>query len=524
MAAAAEWTSTPTRDREWRSRGVVSWVAASLVFGGVLARLWPRQALWLDEAQSVAIASLSLGEIPGALRQDGAPPLYYIVLHVWIGLFGDGDVAVRSLSMVCSLVTLTLLVVVADRWAGRRVAGAVAVLAATNPFVIRYATETRMYSMVMLEVVVGLIVLDACLRHSNAVRIAVLGVATALLLYTHYWSMYLVAVVAAVLACAAVRRSTWSARSALAGIGVGVVLWLPWMPTLLFQSRHTSTPWASPAGPFSLGAVFDVGIRNSGSLPVALAVVTATLLALGVWRGAALAGRALTVRWLGAVIVGTLLAALLGSSLSDSAYAPRYTAVVVPLSIIVTAAGAVSLRTVRMFVVLTVAGLVGLVLAVDEAGTPRTRSSAFVAPLRQAFAAGDVLVYCPDQLGPAADRLVTRAGLGGGQELVFPPGRGPDRVNWIDYASRHALAQPQPFAAALDAAAGGSTIWLVWSDSYPPTQAACRGLLAALRRDRPAGCELVADDPALADHGTLWRFEPAEAADRRSVEDRGCPA
>ena len=53
-----------------------------------------------------------------ALRHDGAPPLYYALLHVWTAVFGSGDWAVRSLSGVCMIGAA-----VALWFVGRRVAG-----------------------------------------------------------------------------------------------------------------------------------------------------------------------------------------------------------------------------------------------------------------------------------------------------------------------------------------------------------------------------------------------------------------
>src|SRR5690606_23311503 len=86
---------------------------------GVLLRLWPRTALWLDEAQSVAIARVPLRDLPATLQTDGAPPLYYAVLHVWMQLFGSGDWAVRSLSVLASLATIPVIGVAARRYGGR---------------------------------------------------------------------------------------------------------------------------------------------------------------------------------------------------------------------------------------------------------------------------------------------------------------------------------------------------------------------------------------------------------------------
>src|SRR6476619_6902392 len=58
---------------------------------------------WIDEGISVGIASHGFGQIPGALGQDGSPPLYYLLLHGWIQLVGTGEPATRSLSLLFAL-------------------------------------------------------------------------------------------------------------------------------------------------------------------------------------------------------------------------------------------------------------------------------------------------------------------------------------------------------------------------------------------------------------------------------------
>ncbi len=51
-------------------------VACAVVIAGVVGRFLAPGGLWLDEALSVNIAKLPLGQLPGALVQDGSPPLY----------------------------------------------------------------------------------------------------------------------------------------------------------------------------------------------------------------------------------------------------------------------------------------------------------------------------------------------------------------------------------------------------------------------------------------------------------------
>src|SRR5207302_3096160 len=97
-ARAAALTTAPApvgRHARTLTLGVVAVVTV-----GVALRFTTSSHLWLDEALTVNIARLPLARIPDALRHDGSPPLYYMLLHVWIAVFGAGDVAVRALSAV----------------------------------------------------------------------------------------------------------------------------------------------------------------------------------------------------------------------------------------------------------------------------------------------------------------------------------------------------------------------------------------------------------------------------------------
>ncbi|HEY6417157.1 MAG TPA: glycosyltransferase family 39 protein, partial [Acidimicrobiales bacterium] len=105
-----------------RSTRLPPWTASAalvaIVAAGVALRFVQRSPLWLDEALSVNIAQLPLGDLFEALRHDGHPPFYYLLLHYWMDVVGDGDAAVRALSGIFSVASLPLVWV-----AGRRLAG-----------------------------------------------------------------------------------------------------------------------------------------------------------------------------------------------------------------------------------------------------------------------------------------------------------------------------------------------------------------------------------------------------------------
>jgi hypothetical protein len=202
---------------------------------------------WIDEAIAVGIASHDAADIPRLLLQDGSPPLYYLLLHGWMTLVGDGEAATRSLSLLFAAAAVP-----AAWWAGGRRAAAIV---AVCPVLTYYAQEARMYTLVA---VLSVVATAAFIRR----RPVILVVALILLLYTHTWGVFLFAG----FAVAALRRG------GLAPLGVVAVLYLPWVPSLVFQAHHTGAPWSvSPSLLFLVPAAAAVAWRPHDDLVLAAA-------------------------------------------------------------------------------------------------------------------------------------------------------------------------------------------------------------------------------------------------------------
>lgn len=287
---AADPASAPLPARLAAAAGVRAWVLAATgvaLLAGVVLRFAATGELWLDEALAVNIARLPLSEIPDALRHDGAPPLYYLLLHGWMAVFGDGVLAVRALSGLFGVAALPLAWAAGRRLGGRPVAEGALLLLASSPFAVRYATEARMYALIVLLVLAGHLALLRALEHPSRPRLAALALVTGLLLLTHYWGIFLAGAVMALLALDA-RRPTDAGRRArlvLAAVAAGFLALVLWLPVLAYQATHTGTPWAVPPGMFELRDTlvdFAGGYSRAGTV---LAVLFTGLLVL------ALAGR-----------------------------------------------------------------------------------------------------------------------------------------------------------------------------------------------------------------------------------------
>jgi mannosyltransferase len=201
---------------------------------------------WVDESMSIGIASHPISEIPTVLRQDGTPPLFYVLLHVWIRFFGTGEQATASLAMIFALACVPAAFWMGSSLFSRRAGWYCAVLAATNGLIIRYSNETRMYSLLGL---LSLLATGAFI-HAFVFRrrgyLPMFSVALCAMLYTHTWAVFFVATAAvALVPCVVVasdrRRLLLDAFLAFGGAGVA---FLPWVPNLLYQRAHTGAPWA----------------------------------------------------------------------------------------------------------------------------------------------------------------------------------------------------------------------------------------------------------------------------------------
>ncbi|MEZ5321154.1 MAG: glycosyltransferase family 39 protein [Microthrixaceae bacterium] len=517
-------TPSPHRNEAFAGR-----LATTIVVLGSLAtvagRFVVRSPLWLDEALSVDIARLPLDRLGTALRHDGHPPLYYVLLHAWMSLFGTGTGAVRALSGLISLLMLPLGYLLGRRIAGHRLGLTVGLVLATSPFVFRYGSETRMYSLVMVEVLVGwLCVLtvigtpqagdthergersgsltqaqtDPTPRRPPLGPLVGIGLSTAALLWTHYWSIWLLMAAGITILVGAVRSHRRHDRNGLvaglatlAAAATGALAFVPWVPSLLYQSAHTGTPWAEAFRPTTLVITSLVDFAGGPySEPQLAMLLLFALLVIGVF------GRGLDERRIEldfhthrlaraplALIVGTITIASIVAIVNHMGFASRYAAVFFPFVALLVALGLDQFLDgrVRDVVVVSfvVASLVGsaFVLRID-----RTQAGVVAERIRATTSSG-LVVTCPDQLGPATSRALAGSGM---KVVTYPRLGSPLVVDWVDYQRRNRRNDPVAVARRVLAMAADRPVFVVMNDTYLTLEGQCQAMVDELARHRPA--------------------------------------
>lgn len=146
-------------------------------------------AIWYDEAFSVLLARHEPWQIWSITARDVHPPLYYLVLHYWMILFGDGALAVRSLSVIADVGTVLLSIKLMSLVATRRATWMAALLLALLPISVRYSQEARMYTLLGLWLMGATVALVCWVKEPEKKRFPIIYVLLmSAAFYTHYFA------------------------------------------------------------------------------------------------------------------------------------------------------------------------------------------------------------------------------------------------------------------------------------------------------------------------------------------------
>lgn len=397
-------------------------------------------SFWMDEGLSVGIASNPLMDIPGVLREDGSPPLYYMGLHLWMQAFGRTETVVHWFSLLFSLLTIP-----GAMWAGwslwgKRAGFIAAAICALNPFLTSYGEEARMYSLMALLSLLA----TACFLHAFVYRngrryVVLFAVLQTLMLYTHGWGIFygLASFAALIFLWWRSEERRQLAIEGLSAYTAAAILFLPWLPTLLFQAAHTAAPWGRAprfGAPIQISRDLMGGDRASIVMLLVAGFGAATALKLHKDKRDP---ERLSI-WVLVVIAVVTLAIAWTLSQITPAWVSRYFAVVLAPMLLLTALGFARARTL---------GLVALAALTVFWINPRPFVDGYKSDVRDIGAEagsqmrpGDlVIVGQPEQTPlawyymPAGLRYADTAGA------VDDP----RHMDWVDAMDRYSAAQPR---------------------------------------------------------------------------------
>jgi mannosyltransferase len=163
---------------------------ALIIIAGLLLRVYDlgTESLWHDEAESIYESTLSLKEISSHSNQ---PPLYFIILNWWIHLWGSGEIAIRSLSVIFGVLAILMTFLVGKELFNNRVGAIGSVLSAVSQFSIFYSQDARAYSLLLLLSLVSYYFFIRILKRDKTWNYPCYFLATVLLGYTHIYGLFI---------------------------------------------------------------------------------------------------------------------------------------------------------------------------------------------------------------------------------------------------------------------------------------------------------------------------------------------
>ena len=172
---------------------------SAMILGGLILRVRALdfQPLWWDEGYSLFFATRDVVTMLERTAVDIHPPLYYVLLHVWLQLIGKDAIAARLFSVLVGTATIPLVFVFARTLVSARVALTAALVFALAPLHIYYSQEVRMYGLVTLLALAAwcffVRLLHAPPGNPHTARLAVLYIVTTVAaLYTQYYATFIV--------------------------------------------------------------------------------------------------------------------------------------------------------------------------------------------------------------------------------------------------------------------------------------------------------------------------------------------
>jgi mannosyltransferase len=455
---------------------------------------------WGDEAIAIGIASHPVASLPHYLANDGSPPLFYLMLHYWMELFGRSAPATHALSMIGGLLAIPAAWWSGERLFGRRAARGAASLVATCAYLDYYSTETRMYSWLVLAAILAITCFVLAFRGAGPGYWVAAILSMSAVLYLQYYGLYLLAATVIIGSAAAWMSGSRELLRATLLYGLAcAVIFAPWAPQFFYQFFNTGAPWAPHP---SVLDFFGDPFNALASAAWAVVLASIAFAVFGRRLGSPVAGRtpgawspmALTA----AIALLTIVMAWCVAQFVNS-WNPRYLGIAAVPALIPLAGGLTRVRwgSVALYGTVAALALTAVPVVVDQSitvQTSKTDVAYLLGRLRPVLHPGALVISTE-----VTDTPVLALGLGTAFQYATPFGllKDPLVVDWSNLSSRlkdsSAASDLEPLLAALPA--GGQVLVVnptTWDRGETPEAYA-----GPVEAEAIAANQVVLDDPQL---------------------------
>ena len=220
-----------------------------ITIAGLAARvaLLGYQPLWRDEAFTALAVQRPLGSMLDVVRNDSAPPLFYLVERLF-AVVSTSPAVLRLFPVLLGTAAIPLLAALGRRIAGDGGGVWSAVIGAVAPALLVSSLDARMYVLVTTLVLASTLCLLRALDRPTPLRWVLYAGLSILAVYTVYFALF--AVFAQVITVAVLQRRRLGIVVLTGALGLAVVVSLvPWIIAARAQLSHSAGAfWVPPLG------------------------------------------------------------------------------------------------------------------------------------------------------------------------------------------------------------------------------------------------------------------------------------
>jgi uncharacterized membrane protein len=211
--------------------------------------------LWSDEIYTKSMLGGSLSDFFAKFKNDLHPPLYYLGLRLFTGLFGLNAISLRLFSVLGVLSTILLGYFAGQRVFGKQGALYFCLMLISVPMLAAYSHQARMYTWAAFSVTGVFIYSYLFMRTGKNRDLVFLFVFTVLAMYTHYYSMAaaFVANMYVFLHLLLTKNKKWLPH--LFSLLLATILFLPWLFMFIIQVKKVQHAFWAPE--VSLNAILS---------------------------------------------------------------------------------------------------------------------------------------------------------------------------------------------------------------------------------------------------------------------------
>ena len=271
-----------------------------------------------DESFSLYMAQLSLPDIVRILCHGDNPPLWELLLHGWIKVFGISETAIRSLSVVFSVLTVIPVYFIGEKHIGRYAGLAASLCYCCSTFSIYMAHECRVYSLIAFCAACSAWLFISAIKEPKPFKFILLTLANLMLMYGHYLSIWVIVMeFLAVFLIRPIRQKVW--KPYLLHALALILLFVPMFPVLLtrFLDSGLHGTWIEKSTSVEnlydfLWRMCNVPVTTVLALAILLAALVRWMVSLLRKEGRFGTGTLLTLLWLVPLVVSFLLSFFTG--------------------------------------------------------------------------------------------------------------------------------------------------------------------------------------------------------------------